>query len=153
MGYTQPLGNFLGLKRKRIYGRRQEILNHRNCKTELLTMFDSQIARAVDRYLAPDYSAESFREFVANRLNAEFEEGDFLHAGFEDATWTIDRAVETGGLLLLRWRLQPHADAAGQVVDSYFRILDPTERARVSASIRTEAAGALRPAAHDESEA
>ncbi|MDY7544041.1 MULTISPECIES: hypothetical protein [unclassified Cryobacterium] len=71
----------------------------------------------------------------------------------EDATWTIDRAVETGGLLLLRWRLQPHADAAGQVVDSYFRILDPTERARVSASIRTEAAGALRPAAHDESEA
>ena len=71
----------------------------------------------------------------------------------EDATWTIDRAVETGGLLLLRWRLQPHADAAGQVVDSYFRILDPTERARVSASIRTEAAGALRPTAHDESEA
>jgi len=71
----------------------------------------------------------------------------------EDATWTIDRAVETGGLLLLRWRLQPQADAAGQVVDSYFRILDPSDRARVSASIRTEAAGAPHPAAHDESEA
>jgi hypothetical protein len=71
----------------------------------------------------------------------------------EDATWTIDRAVETGGLLLLRWRLQPQVDAPGQLVDSYFRILDPSDRARVSGSIRTEAAGALHPAAHDESEA
>jgi len=34
------------------------------------------------------------------------------------ATWTIDRAVESDGLTMVRWRL------AGRDVDSYFRIVD-----------------------------
>ncbi|QVL33365.1 preprotein translocase subunit SecA [Telmatocola sphagniphila] len=72
-------------QRKLIYGRRQEILNHRNCKTELLRMFDSQVEKAVNRYLAPDYSAESFRDFASTRMNLEFEENEFLNANYEDA--------------------------------------------------------------------
>ncbi|TFC87832.1 hypothetical protein E3T28_11320 [Cryobacterium sinapicolor] len=82
------------------------------------------------------------------------EEAVFIPASaiavLEDATVAIDRVVETDGLLLLGWRL-PGVD--GQVVDSYFRILDPSDRVSVNDVIRTIAADALRPAAHDESEA
>ncbi|TFB96736.1 hypothetical protein [Cryobacterium sp. HLT2-28] len=71
----------------------------------------------------------------------------------EAATWTIDRAVESDGLLLLGWRLNAPAAETGEIVDSYFRIIDPSDRATVNDAIRTIAAGALSPAAHDESEA
>lgn len=82
------------------------------------------------------------------------EEAVFIPASaiavLEDATVAIDRVVETDGLLLLGWRL-PGSD--GQIVDSYFRILDPSDRVSVNDAIRTIAADALRPAPHDESEA
>ncbi len=39
-----------------------------------------------------------------------------LQAG--TATWTIDRVVEEGGLVMVRWSL------SGRDVDSYFRIVD-----------------------------
>ena len=82
------------------------------------------------------------------------EEAVFIPASaiavLEDATVAIDRAVETDGLLLLGWRLP---GASGQIVDSYFRILDPSDRVSVNDAIRTIAADALRPAAPDESEA
>ncbi|TFD75573.1 hypothetical protein [Cryobacterium fucosi] len=71
----------------------------------------------------------------------------------EPATWTIDRAVEPDGLLLLGWRLNAPAAETGEIVDSYFRIIDPAERVTVNDAIRTIAAGALSPAEHDESEA
>jgi preprotein translocase subunit SecA len=72
-------------QRKRVYGMRQEILNQRNCKTQLLKMFDAQIEKAVGRYLAKDFPAESFREFASQRLNCEFEEGYFAGCYYEDA--------------------------------------------------------------------
>ncbi|HSP52549.1 MAG TPA: hypothetical protein VLO00_06615 [Cryobacterium sp.] len=82
------------------------------------------------------------------------EEAVFIPASaiavLEDATVAIDRAVETDGLLLLGWRLP---GTGNQIVDSYFRILDPSDRVSVNDAIRTIAADALRPAAHDESEA
>lgn len=75
------------------------------------------------------------------------------------ATVTIDRVVETDGLLLLGWRLhRPESEPApgpGEVLsaDSYFRIPDPTDRDRITDAIRSIAAGATSPAARDESEA
>jgi hypothetical protein len=93
------------------------------------------------------------------------EEAVFIPAAaievLEDATWVIDRAVETDGLLLLGWRqfsngTRPTTDGsatADQVVDSYFRIIDPSDRVSVTDAIRTIAADALRPAARNESEA
>ncbi len=75
------------------------------------------------------------------------------------ATWTIDRVVETDGLLLLGWRLsQPETAGAlepeaGLSVDSYFRINDPRDRDRISEAIRSIAAGAVSPTERDESEA
>lgn len=74
------------------------------------------------------------------------------------ATWAIDRVVETDGLMLLGWQLPPvspglNAPAeAGRSVDSYFRIIDPSERVRLVDAIRSIAAGAIGSADRDESE-
>ena len=74
--------------------------------------------------------------------------------GLDAATMAIDRVVETDGLLRLGWRLQAADDtAAGQSVDSYFRLIDPDDRSRLSAAIRTMSADASRTADRDESEA
>lgn len=43
----------------------------------------------------------------------------------EPATWTIDRVVEADGLLSVRWR------SAGADLDSYLRVIDPTQHPRV----------------------
>jgi hypothetical protein len=68
----------------------------------------------------------------------------------------IDRVVETDGLVRLGWRLAAATDDR-RAVDSFFRIIDPNDRARLVDSIRTIAASATRPAAaqakQDESEA
>ena len=56
---------------------RQEILNDANCKAMIVEMIEEQIDSAVSRFLNPDYVAESFREFVSNRLGVEFEDGEF----------------------------------------------------------------------------
>ncbi len=114
------------------------------------------------------------------------------------ATWAIDRAVETGGLLLIGWRLDsalaaaepetaaPSAPSAPSVlrntvlrntvlpntvppntvlpntvpagaattqVDSYFRITDPIDRARIVAALRTIVPEATGPDLSTESEA
>lgn len=60
---------------------------------------------------------------------------DSLHAG----TATIDRAVEPGGLSVLRWRPGP----TGDTVDSVFRFVDERERSafhtQVNATLLTAA--------------
>ncbi len=47
------------------------------------------------------------------------ERGDVRGAG--RATWTIDRVVEEGGLVMLAWTL------GGAEVDSYFRVTDASD--------------------------
>jgi len=77
-----------------------------------------------------------------------------------EATWAIDRAVETGGLLLIGWRLNT-APTASDVspasvidsVDSYFRITDPADRTRIVAALRTLVPEATGPDLSTESEA
>lgn len=89
------------------------------------------------------------------------EDGIFIPADAIDllapATWTIDRVVETDGLLVLGWRLAgADADADGQAaraVDSYFRIVNPDDRRRVSDAITSIAPQAGNPAGIPESEA
>ena len=64
----------------------------------------------------------------------------------------IDRVVETDGLVCLNWRLATGIASGSddrRAVDSFFRIIDPNDRARLVDSIRTIAATANQ----DESEA
>jgi hypothetical protein len=57
------------------------------------------------------------------------------------ATWAIDRSVETDGLLLLGWRLRGTEGnddpTPGTDADSYFRIVDPADRRRITDAIRS----------------
>ncbi len=59
--------------------------------------------------------------------------------GIGAATWTIDRAVERDGLVLLAWRVGP-ADAP--VIDTYLRLTDPAQRARLVDDVRRIVGGA-----------
>lgn len=97
----------------------------------------------------------------------------FIPAAFIDAVGAaqvaIDRAVETDGLVRLSWRLKtpgalterpadsPSDSHDTQSVDSFFRIINPNDRARLADAIRTltatGTAPATAPAHHDESEA
>jgi len=76
-------------QRKRVYGKRQQVLFDRNCKVEILEMIESQVQAAIDRFLSEDYGAESFAEFASNRLNVEFEPFDFAKQSYEEA---VDQA-------------------------------------------------------------
>lgn len=51
--------------------------------------------------------------------------------GVERATWTIDRVVETGGLVCVSWML---GDTA---VDSYLRVVQPPDPSALIAAIET----------------
>jgi preprotein translocase subunit SecA len=72
-------------QRKRIYGKRQDILHDRNCKTELLSFIQSQVESAVDRFVNEEYGRETFAEFASNRLSVEFDSSDFYNMPFEEA--------------------------------------------------------------------
>lgn len=53
--------------------------------------------------------------------------------GLYEGTATIDRAVEPGGLSVLRWRPSP----GGDTVDSVFRFVDERERAAFHTQVNT----------------
>ncbi len=86
-------------QRKEVYGFRQRVLEGANCKILILEMLDKQIARAVERFLDPNYGAASFAEFAANRLGVEFDASDFVRSDFAEAEKTARdkalKAVET----------------------------------------------------------
>lgn len=55
-------------------------------------------------------------------------------ASIERGTATIDRAVEPGGLTVVRWNLAEHV-AGETLVDTSFRIVDPAARADFAARV------------------
>ncbi len=69
-------------QRKRVYGKRNQILHDRNCKAEILAMIDAQIQGAIDRFLNADYGAESFAEFASNQTGHRIRSGRFRFAPF-----------------------------------------------------------------------
>lgn len=82
-------------QRKRVYGKRNEILRDRNCKIELLKMIDDQVEGAVERFLNDEYGAESFAEFVSNRLAVEFDGAEFVKQPFDEAVnLARDKAIK-----------------------------------------------------------
>jgi hypothetical protein len=60
--------------------------------------------------------------------------------GVVRATWTIDRVVETGGLVAIGWRLGETA------VDSYLRVVDPADPADLVAAVDRIANSRIDPA-------
>ncbi len=71
-------------QRKSVYGKRQEILNGKNPRAEILGMIRSEIEKATAKFLDTDYGPASFAEFAGNRLGVEFEPREF-RSTFDDA--------------------------------------------------------------------
>jgi preprotein translocase subunit SecA len=72
-------------QRKRVYSFRQSLLEGAPPKDMILEMVDHQIADAAKRFLAEDYGAASFAEWVGHRLGIELTARDIKGASFEDA--------------------------------------------------------------------
>ncbi len=72
-------------QRKRVYSFRQGLLEGASPKDMVLEMIDSQIQDAANRFLADDYGAASFAEWVGQRLGVELTARDVKGATFEDA--------------------------------------------------------------------
>ncbi len=72
-------------QRKRVYSFRQSLLEGYPPKLMLMEMIDTQIQDAAARFLADDYGAASFAEWVGQRLGVELSGRDVKGASFEDA--------------------------------------------------------------------
>jgi preprotein translocase subunit SecA len=72
-------------QRKRIYSFRQSLLEGASPKDMVLEMIDSQVRDAANRFLADDYGAAGFAEWVGQRLGVELTARDIKGASFEDA--------------------------------------------------------------------
>ena len=72
-------------QRKRVYSFRQGLLEGSPPKEMIIAMIDGQIADAGKRFLADDYGAASFAEWVGQRLGVELTARDFKGASFEDS--------------------------------------------------------------------
>jgi preprotein translocase subunit SecA len=75
----------MDFQRKEVYSRRQRLLEGTNAKVQILHMFDKQVALATKRFLATDYGAGTFAEFVSTRLSVQFKAGEFARTGYEEA--------------------------------------------------------------------
>ena len=72
-------------QRKRIYSFRQRLLDGVSPKDAIIDMIERQVKSAADRFLADDYGAASFAEWVGQRLGVELTAKDFKGMGFEEA--------------------------------------------------------------------
>jgi preprotein translocase subunit SecA len=72
-------------QRKRVYSFRQRLLDGAPPKDDLLTMIDSQVQGAANRFLADDYGASSFVEWAGQRLGLELAAKDFKGTDFDVA--------------------------------------------------------------------
>ena len=72
-------------QRKRVYSFRQSLLEGSPPKDKILEMIDSQVKDSAERFLAEDYGAASFAEWVSQRLGIEVTARDLKGASFEDA--------------------------------------------------------------------
>ena len=72
-------------QRKRVYSFRQRLLDGMPAKDAILEMIDDQIRDAANRFLADDYGASSFAEWVGQRIGVELSARDFKGSTFEDA--------------------------------------------------------------------
>jgi len=81
-------------QRKRVYSFRQALLDGDSPKSRIMEMIDAQIRAAVDRFLADDYGAASFSEWIAQRLNVEIPAREFKNAEFDEAVETVRHRAE-----------------------------------------------------------
>ena len=89
-------------QRKRIYSFRQGLLEGASPKDSMLEMIDQQVVDAVNRFLADDYGAASFAEWVGQRLGIELQAREFRGLSFEVAEENAKHRAESEVVGLIR---------------------------------------------------
>ncbi len=82
-------------QRKRVYSFRQRLLDGEPAKDAILDMIDTQIGEAADRFLADDYGAANFAEWVGQRLGAELNPRSFKGHPFEESEQAARHEAES----------------------------------------------------------
>jgi preprotein translocase subunit SecA len=82
-------------QRKSVYGKRQEILDGKNPRAEILRMIRAQVEKATAKFLDADYGPASFAEYVANRLGVDFEAREFRGDYEECRKDALEKAITT----------------------------------------------------------
>ncbi len=80
-------------QRKRIYRARQDILDGKNPRAEILEMIRRQIEKATDRFLNVDYGPASFAEYAGNRLGVDYESREFRGTFDEASKEALEKAI------------------------------------------------------------
>ena len=81
-------------QRKRVYSFRQKLLDGEPPKERILEMIDSQIQDATTRFLADDYGAASYAEWITQRLGFEIPPKDLKGATAEEAEEIVHNRAE-----------------------------------------------------------
>ena len=126
----------MDMQRKRVYSYRQRILDGGNTKDFILQMIESQIAKRLDAYLAPDFGPKAYAAFASQRLNVEFEPKMFVGCGAaEAAEEAIDHAARVSRTFALD-SVDENLDLDAPEEDWNWQALAKTANARWNANVR-----------------
>ncbi len=123
-------------QRKRVYSFRQRLLDGEPAKEAILEMIDTQIREAADRFLADDYGAASFAEWVGVRLGVELNARSFVRATFEDAEVEARREAESQAGSQIREAAEENLPADAEAAEYNWAALAAWFNARYGTSLK-----------------
>ncbi len=123
-------------QRKRVYSFRQRLLDGEPAKDAILGMIDTQIKEAADRFLADDYGAASFAEWVGQRLGVELTAKPFKGHSYEDAEVEARREAESQATGQIREAIEESLPSDAEPSEYNWQALAAWYNARYTASIK-----------------
>src|SRR4051794_27931782 len=123
-------------QRKRVYSFRQRLLDGMPAKDAILEMIDDQIRDAANRFLADDYGASSFAEWVGPRIGVELTAREFKGSSFEDAVEAAIHRAEGQLGDAVREAMEEHLPSDGDPADWTWQGLATWVGARYGVSVK-----------------
>jgi preprotein translocase subunit SecA len=123
-------------QRKRVYSFRQSLLEGSPPKEKIVEMIDSQISEAAKRFLADDYGAASFAEWVGQRLGVELTAREFKGASFEDAAEIAKTKAERHLRETIRQAMEENLPADADPADWTWQALANWANARFELNLK-----------------
>jgi len=123
-------------QRKRVYSFRQRLLDGEPAKDAILNMIDTQIKEAADRFLADDYGASSFAEWVGQRLGVELNARSFKGQPYDMAEAEARREAESQATGQIREAIEENLPSDAEAAEYNWQALAAWYNARYNASLK-----------------
>ncbi len=123
-------------QRKRVYSFRQRLLDGEPAKDAILDMIDTQIKEAADRFLADDYGAASFAEWVGQRLGVELNPKSFKGHSYEDAEAEARREAESQAAGQIREAIEENLPSDAETSEYNWQALAAWFNARYGTNLK-----------------